>query len=97
MRKYVYVVAEMHNSPYLESPHLFETRFPTKKEALKGFSKTCRDAKEESAMPPVAGDGIPNRQPIYVALQKMTKDGYEDIASAFYDAGVKCWSRKGRR
>lgn len=96
MRKYVYVVAELHDSPYLEEPHLFETRFPTKKEALKGFSKTCRDAKEESAMAPVAGDGIPNRQPIYVALQKMTKDGYEDIASAFYDAGVKCWSRKGR-
>lgn len=96
MRKYVYVVAEMHNSSYLESPHLFETEFPTKKEALKGFSKTCRDAKEESAMAPVAGDGIPNRQPIYVSLQKMTKDGYEDIASAFYDGGVKCWSRKGR-
>lgn len=96
MRKHVYVVAEMHNSPYLEAPHLFESEFPTKKEALKAFSKTCRDAKEESAMPPVAGDGIPNSQPIYVALQKMTKDGYEDIASAFYDNGVKCWSRKGR-
>lgn len=96
MRKYVYVVAEMHNSHYLESPHLFESEFPTKKEALKAFSKTCRDAKEESAMPPVAGDGIPNRQPIYVALQKMTKDGFEDIASAFFDGGVKCWSRKGR-
>ena len=50
MRKYVYVVAEMHNSPYLEEPHLFETEFATKKEALKAFSKTCRDAKEESAM-----------------------------------------------
>lgn len=97
MRKYVYVVAELHNSPYLEEHHLFETEFATKKEALKGFSKICRDAKEESAMAPVAGDGIPNRQTIYVALQKMTKDGYEDIASAFYDGGAKCWSRKGRR
>ena len=96
MRKTVYVVAEMHTSPYLDEPHLYESEFPTKKDALKAFSKTCRDAKEESAMPPVAGDGIPNRQPIYVALQKMTKDGYEDIASAFYNAGVKCWSRKGR-
>ena len=96
MRKYVYVVAEMHSSVYLEEPHLYETEFPTKKEALKAFSKTCRDAKEESAMPPVAGDGIPNRQAIYVALQKMTKNGFEDIASAFYEGGVKCWSRKGR-
>ena len=47
-------------------------------------------------MAPVAGDGIPNGQPIYVALQKMTKDGYEDIASAYYVGGLKCWSRKGR-
>ena len=96
MRKAVYVVAEMHNSPYLEERQLFESEFPTKKEALKAFSKTCRDAKEESAMAPVAGDGIPNGQPIYVALQKMTKDGYEDIASAYYGGGVKRWSRKGR-
>ena len=96
MRNYVYVVAEMHNSPYLEEQHLFETEFATKKEALKAFSKTCRNAKEESAMAPVAGEGIPNSQPIYVALQKMTKDGYEDIASAYYVGGLKCWSRKGR-
>lgn len=96
MRKYVYVIAEMHDSPYLEEPHLFETRLPTKKEALKAFSKTCREAKEESAMAPVAGEGIPHSQPIYVALQKMTKDGFEDIASAYFVGGVKCWSRKGR-
>ena len=96
MRKAVYIVAEMHESPYLETPHLFESEFHTKKEALKAFSKTCRDAKEESAMAPVAGDGIPNSQPIYVALQKMTKDGYEDIASAYYVGGLKCWSKKAR-
>ena len=96
MRNYVYVVAEMRTSPYLEVQQLHETEFATKKEALKAFSKTCRDAKEESAMAPVAGEGIPNSQPIYVALQKMTKDGYEDIASAYYVGGMKCWSKKGR-
>ena len=96
MSFFFFFVAEMHNSPYLEEQHLYESEFPTKKEARKAFSKTCRDAKEESAMAPVAGDGIPNSQPIYVALQKMTKDGYEDIASAYYVGGLKCWSRKGR-
>ena len=96
MRKSVYVLAEMHTSPYREVQQMHETEFATQKEALKAFSKTCRDAKEESAMAPVAGDGIPNRQPIYVTLQKMTKNGYEDIASAYYLGGLKCWSRKGR-
>ena len=62
MRKAVYVVAEMHNSPYLEEQHLYESEFATKKEALQAFSKTCRDAKAERAMAPVAGDGIPNSQ-----------------------------------
>ena len=96
MEKHSYVIFERRDSAYLEKPIEIEVEFGTKKEALKFFSKACRAAKEFSAMAPVAGDGIPNGQPIYVALQKMTKDGYEDIASAYFVGGLKCWSRKGR-
>ena len=94
MERHIYIVIERFSSSYLEAPIEHELEFGTKKEALNFFSQCCRDAKETSAMPPVAGDGIPNRQPVSVILRKMTKDGYEDIARAHYVGGIKCWSWK---
>lgn len=94
--KNTYVVVEKHDSRYLEEPIVYEAEFTNKKEAMKCFSKTCRDAKEISMLQPVAGDHVPHHQPVYVKLNKMTINGCVTIAETHYNNGYKCWSWKAR-